>query len=184
MLGIYRTFLAIMVVFQHLGGASKAGSFSVFAFFVISGYLMTYILKENYGFSTTGKLKYLFNRFLRIFPPYWWAFIFSLLLIFFLDSEVIRGISKSVKLPVDLENLLRNIFILFERRTRPRMVPPAWALTVEIFYYLLMALGISRSKKSTLVWLTAGLIYTAAINLLDMEWHYVYFFFAAGSLPF
>ena len=74
MLGTYRVILALMVVFQHLGKSYQLGAYAVFTFFVISGYLMTYILNENYGYSLRGRMKYLLNRILRIYPVYWGAF--------------------------------------------------------------------------------------------------------------
>lgn len=184
MLGTYRVILALMVVFQHSGRIPFLGAYAVFTFFVISGYLMTYILKENYGYSARGRIKYFLNRFLRIYPPYWGALLISLLLLVFIDQEIIREVNNNIKWFVNSASLFRNIFIFFNADTGNRLVPPSWALAVEIFYYLLMALGISKTKRNTLIWFSIGLTYTLLINIINTNWEYKYFFFAAGSLPF
>ncbi len=76
MFGTYRTFLALMVVALHLGGLSMGG-YAVFGFYVLSGYLMTLIMQNNYGYSALGFYKYALNRFLRIYPIYWVSIVFS-----------------------------------------------------------------------------------------------------------
>lgn len=50
MFGTYRTLLAIMLIFLHLGGMPVIGSFAVFGFYILSGYLMTLIMQNNYGY--------------------------------------------------------------------------------------------------------------------------------------
>ena len=68
MFGTYRTLLALMVVFLHLGGVSVLGGYAVFGFYILSGYLMTYIMQKNYGYSRLGQARYAINRMLRIYP--------------------------------------------------------------------------------------------------------------------
>lgn len=41
MFGVYRTALALLVVAGHLGPLEHVGPYAVFAFYVLSGYLMT-----------------------------------------------------------------------------------------------------------------------------------------------
>lgn len=70
MFGFYRVYLALLVVAHHLGGLTGLGSYAVFGFYMLSGYLMTFIMCRNYHHTTTGFLKYSLNRFLRIYPTY------------------------------------------------------------------------------------------------------------------
>ena len=81
MFGTYRTFLALMVVAQHLGGLQAIGAYAVFGFYALSGYLMTLIMQKNYGYSPSGISKYALNRFLRIYPIYWVSIVTSVALI-------------------------------------------------------------------------------------------------------
>ena len=68
MFGIFRTILAIGVVFQHFGPAGlKTGSISVLLFFSLSGMLMTALMDGKYR---DRPVSYLINRALRLYPTY------------------------------------------------------------------------------------------------------------------
>jgi peptidoglycan/LPS O-acetylase OafA/YrhL len=67
--GIYRTFLALIVVFTHFGGGSFLfGRHAVFGFFCLSGFLMTLLIDGPYKGRPDA---FAANRFLRLFPLYW-----------------------------------------------------------------------------------------------------------------
>lgn len=183
MLGIYRTALALMVVLTHLGGVHAMGHYAVFGFFIVSGYLMTLIVNESYGYSRNGFLRYVASRFLRIFPSYWVAAALSLLLIFILGQWYTRHFHRPIQYPDNIVQTMQNLFLVLGHRTPARLVPPTWALTVELCYYLLIGLGISRTRKITLLWFGFGVLYTV-IRPLGEEWSYRYFHVAAASLPF
>ena len=51
MFGTLRTILALMVAAGHLTDQWQIGTYAVFAFYIISGYLMTLIMHESYGFT-------------------------------------------------------------------------------------------------------------------------------------
>ena len=61
MFGTYRTLLAVMVVFLHIGGVPVLGGYAVFGFYILSGYLMTFIMQNNYGYDRSGLAKYALN---------------------------------------------------------------------------------------------------------------------------
>ena len=79
-MGILRTILAISVVLSHsYGGGLVGGRLAVQLFYIISGYLISYILIESNSYK---KKKYFYiNRVLRLFPIY---FAVSLLTLGFL----------------------------------------------------------------------------------------------------
>lgn len=144
MFGLYRTALAILVVAGHLGPVSNVGPYAVFAFYVLSGYLMTAILHKDYGYGPGGFARYLVNRGLRILPMYWLAVLVSLLLLALLGEQASRAYHSEMGLVVSAVDLVRNLVLVLDIGTPTRWVPPAWALTVELFFYLLMGLGLSR----------------------------------------
>jgi len=184
MFGIYRTFLALLVVAQHIGNVPHIGAYAVFGFYMLSGYLMTYIVHKNYGYTLVGIYKYGLNRFLRIYPIYWVSALISLALIAVWGGAKAIEYHTSLYIPSSPMEVLKNVLIAFPYRESPRLVPPAWALTVELFYYAMIGLGLSRFKLLTLVWFVASVIYHLVVNYLQLNWDYKYFNIAAASLPF
>jgi peptidoglycan/LPS O-acetylase OafA/YrhL len=83
-MGFLRLWLAIAVYLQHLGahGWSPAyypinGKIAVNSFFIISGFLMQFVIRRNYG----GALAFWKSRFLRIYPVYWLVLAASVLFV-------------------------------------------------------------------------------------------------------
>ena len=184
MFGTYRTLLAIMVVFLHLGGMPVIGGYAVFGFYILSGYLMTLIMQQNYGYTRKGVSRYTLNRFLRIYPIYWVSCVVSLLLLYLFGEDFVKGFHPSIYYPNDPASILRNIFLFFPSMDEPRLTPASWALTVEIFFYIAIGLGLSKSKRITLVWFFLSVCYAIGVNALGLDWSYKYYVVPAASLPF
>ncbi len=184
MFGTYRTFLALMVVALHLGGVPDIGAYAVFGFYCLSGYLMTLIMQTNYGYTLGGIGKYALNRFLRIYPIYWVSILFSIVLILSLGSEYTSSYHRSIYLPNDLNEILKNILLYFSFSENPRLTPPAWALTIEIFFYIVIGFGGSKTKRITFIWFLLSVIYHLTVLTLQLGWVYRYFTIFSASLPF
>ncbi len=184
MLGFFRTFLALLVVVQHLGGASVLGAYAVFGFYCISGYLMTTVINESYGHSAKGIGRYLLNRFLRIYPLYWLSALLSIILVLTFSTSATRAFHPDIFLPQNFSDTLRNIFIFFPQLESPRLTPPAWALTVELFFYLVIGFGLSKNKTITSVWFLASVGYHLLAAVMSFGWDRIYFTIPAASLPF
>jgi len=184
MFGIFRTALAIFVVLGHLGTAPYLGTYAVFGFYTLSGYLMTRIMQKTYGYTPKGLLKYFTNRFLRIYPIYWVSILLSFFLIYLTSEELTKSINTYLYLPASINDFLTNIFITFTPESEPRLTPPAWALTIELFFYILIAFGISRNIKITALWFLASLSYTIYLIYGNASFSYRYFTIPAASLPF
>lgn len=183
MFGIYRTFLSLLVVIGHLFGPFQLGTYAVFGFYVLSGYLMTYIMQINYGYSFYGKLKFAVNRMLRIYPPYFIAILLSITILIVFGTQVTL-FKSNIYIPTNITEIIQNIFILFPRDANLRLSPPTWALTVELFFYMLICLGISRSKETTLIWFLASLVITVILIANSTPWMDRYYPITAASLPF
>ena len=132
--GTYRTILAVLVVALHLGGVKVIGSYAVFGFYILSGFLMTFILQKTYGYSLSGFKTFWLNRFLRLFPLYWVSITVTVVLIL-LWGQRVQDYHEAMQLPQTFFDTLKNLLILFPDREYPRLTPPAWALTVELFFY-------------------------------------------------
>ena len=189
MFGIWRTLLAIEVVAHHLLNLPVIGFYAVFSFFVLSGFLMTAIMHETYGYSLAGLGRYLSNRALRLFPNYWFAVAVSLVLIAVLGAGWVTRYNAAMAMPETPFDWLQNLSMIFAnwlpKNELPRLVPLAWALTVEIFYYVMIGLGASRTRLTTILWLLSSLIYVVVIRqVYPGGGGYLYDAIPAGSLPF
>jgi peptidoglycan/LPS O-acetylase OafA/YrhL len=196
MFGIWRTLLAIEVVAFHLLFVHFVGAYAVFSFFVLSGFLMTAIVQKTYGYTAGGFARYLGNRALRLYPSYGFALLVSIALIAALGTNVVQNYHPAMTLPATASEWLENLTMIFPaivpRDVMPRLVPLAWALTVEIVYYILIGIGISRTRGLTWWWFGVSLAYLAVAQTLqhprdvagELIPIYQYSAIPAGSLPF
>ena len=158
-----RFFLAWIVLCLHLGMVVPSDHFllkfrefgpeaAVLGFLVISGYSIAHsISKRPDGFYK--------RRFLRVYPLYFAAIIFSLVPFFILGSEVELLFFK-VGQP-DWWTLLCNLTFLqgfLSRSIQSNGV--VWTLSVEVFCYLLAPLLIKTSSQKILILFgLSGLLY-------------------------
>ncbi|MEM6536779.1 MAG: acyltransferase [Pseudomonadota bacterium] len=171
MLGIFRYILAVMVAISHFTKDFLwwQGAYAVFSFYTISGYLMCLVLNESY-LGGKGKLYYLANRILRIFPAYWTAFLAAVFLYF-----VYGGIDFSVSrygllyqqinpVPGDLPSLLGNITLLWPWDTQ-LAISQAWSLRIELVFYVLMVF-LTKSFRVVFAWIAVsiGLVWLMALS--------------------
>jgi peptidoglycan/LPS O-acetylase OafA/YrhL len=184
MFGIFRTMLALVVVGEHLGPVAHVGPYAVFGFYALSGYLMTAILHDRYGYTTAGRLRYGANRLLRIYPLYLVAVGLSVLLISLVGESAARAYHAQMGLSATPTEVLRNLLLVLQIGTETRWVPPAWALTIELCFYVLIGLGLSRRPRVTAAWLALSLAYTIYLTAGGASFSYRYFTLMAASLPF
>ncbi|MBA6265145.1 acyltransferase [Colwellia sp. Bg11-12] len=187
MFGTLRTIWALMVVVGHIFWVGEFGRFAVFGFYILSGFLMTYVMQKNYGYSLNSKTKFAKNRFLRLFPSYWLACIITILLIaLFGNSD--NGKYAIMTVPDTVFSIITNLTLIFPHwmpnQIEPRLSPATWALTVELFFYAAIALGVSKTLYRTYVWVALSVLFIVATYALGLFWHARYFSIPAGSLPF
>jgi peptidoglycan/LPS O-acetylase OafA/YrhL len=185
MFGLYRTILAVAIVGSHLAGLWwLVGHHLLYGFYILSGYLMTLIMHKNYGYTLSGMWYFAINRFLRVYPIYWTAILFSLIVIFIVGEDISAEYHKAMFIPNDVESILRNATLVLDFGSKPRLSPPAWALTVELFFYVAICLGISRNKTITWIWVIAGALYHVFAVYKGFSFNDRYLPVYAGSLPF
>ena len=191
-LGSWRFLLAFFVAISHLWASMFGGpaAYAVWGFFVLSGFLMTEILRNKYGFTMDGIQKYAFNRFIRIFPLYYLSLLFGLIIIYILKKNGIAPtvLNPQFYLPESTISWFANITLLPLSDIGGRPVPVSGALAVEIEAYILIPfMAYSRNAAwlgaimSLLVSLKLG------INLESFPARYSdlltgYFSFAVGTL--
>lgn len=179
-----------MVVLFHLwtGLGGISGPLAVFTFYMLSGYLMTLVLNETYGFGFQGGKKYLFNRLLRVFPPYWVVFAMAYLVLWLLPGaamQVEKSFALAPDLLINLKIFGRTVFLVGADMpyTSP-IVIPAWSLHVELFFYVLMWAVLSRKPLLAYCWLGASIAAVVVMLVLQADWEWLFFSKLAASLPF
>ena len=188
MFGTFRFVLALFVVIGHILGMRHSAGAAVFSFYLLSGFLMTHIMIERYNYDLKSFLVFCYHRFLRLYPMYWIALVIGILAILVVSKETAILVNERLYMPSNTWEWLWNLFIvspsLFPLEFRPRIVSPAWALTVEIFYYILIALGISRSRKWTWIWLLVSFIYYYSTYFAGYDYGWRAKGLLCASLPF
>lgn len=208
MFGIFRFILAVFVVVTHIAqptnGLILLGGFAVYGFFILSGYLMTLVMNKRYGFTTGGIKKFLLNRFLRIYPTYWLSVLISLVLLIVYGQPDLQQFIVKIRYPDSWHDVLSNIFIFGLARTGFFALPPtilsptAWALEIELTFYIAIGLGLGKRKYAIpwLIWTVVAIVFARiGCAILGKINHQTYGFsygsllyaslaFVAGSLLF
>lgn len=188
MFGTLRTIFALMVMSCHLFGLRPIGGYAVFGFYIISGYLITLVMHESYGYSAAGRYYFAVNRFLRLYPMYWVATLFTVIIICFVGKDIVLAYLSDMFLPSSLKSIAENIFIVFPswlpQSITPRLVPPTWVLTIELFFYFLICFGVSKSWLRVKVWFIISVAYVVISFQIGLPFLFRYASIQAASLPF
>jgi len=183
MLGTVRFVLASLVVLNHLWlpTSDRVGAHAVVAFYMVSGFLMTKVIQETYGLSLRGGWHFVLNRALRIYPIYL-ACMFATLAMLLAFSERFRPYS-TITVP-DAFDLFRNVTLFNLTPAKSIIVPPAWSLTVEFAFYLMMVALLSRTKLISNMWFAASLVITTYLILSGASFADRYYPVLAASMFF
>jgi peptidoglycan/LPS O-acetylase OafA/YrhL len=188
MFGVLRFILASAFIFLHLTDSRALwpyGYVSLFGFYIMSGYLMTYGLNRNYGFSKAGSKNFWANRLLRILPIYYLVFFASLAVVLQFPGKVGRfheAMAYSLR-PIDmLGNFTLVPFAFYDMKFR--VVPPAWSVAVELVCYVALWLFIARSRRNALI--AAAASFGFSMLTLALGWNFTWRYQSAPAalLPF
>jgi peptidoglycan/LPS O-acetylase OafA/YrhL len=134
---------------------------SVFAFYTLSGFLMTRVLHVRYGFGVANACVFFLNRILRLYPAYLTvlALTWVALLIHPLDD-----IYPLLHLPRGPFDTTANITVLglvgFDhgwKSSLTLMVPNSWSLSIELFCYTVLPLTFAKSPRHLVGFAVLGL---------------------------
>ncbi len=156
-----RALAAVMVLVFHacymvnaFGGYvfefNNAGAAGVDIFFVISGFIITYVTRN----SSASPLDFMMRRLIRIAPPYWF---YSLITVFILVA--IPGAFSHLKFePVHV--LSSSLFILSENNDHVvgTVLGVGWTVCYEFYFYLLFAVFMLAPKRFVTVGLSSVII--------------------------
>jgi peptidoglycan/LPS O-acetylase OafA/YrhL len=193
MLDVYRFILALCVLQAHLlaFGSGWLAWQAVFSFYVLSGFLMTLILNQDYGFEWSGFIRFVANRALRLLPIYY--IVIGLTALYLMLVGPLDQINGAITLPQTTLDWVRNFSLLgltgFAHNAEHRLAPTAWSLTVECVCYGLLAIYFAKSRARLLVMLAIGVAITAvqiisAFDQPDYAFRGHYRVIQAGIIPF
>lgn len=153
-----RAIAVFLVIFYHFGLPFPAG-LGVIIFFVLSGFLITWLLlKEQENYGTISIRKFYLRRTLRILPAF---YCFWLLCLVFLVVA-----HKAVHWPTAFASFfyVNNYYQAFHGDPNT-WFSHTWSLAVEEQFYLLWAplFFLIGKHRKRLAWLLAGLIASAWI---------------------
>jgi exopolysaccharide production protein ExoZ len=131
-------------------------SYGVDIFFVISGFIMTYISID----TPTSRYKFISNRIIRIVPIYWllttFVAILGVIFPFLLQStqvDLVQYIKSMLFIPY-IHPIAHGFFPLLQ---------PGWTLNYEMYFYFIFALFISIQSDSKYLFMIASLVFATII---------------------
>lgn len=200
MFGCYRLILAFLVVVTHIGKIEVFAGLAVWAFFMLSGFLITGVLNSRYAFDGRGLLAFTISRALRLLPVYWISIAVALLLMHTFRTEVPPGLVNDAFTPPETFREWVSAMVVVGHtffglgRIEHAPSPAAWAIDVEIWLYVISCIWLSRSHRAArlglvlsitvfpLLWLVSR-IYLRTGDV-DLASQLVYSFVPAALLPY
>ncbi|HGG58339.1 MAG TPA: acyltransferase [Gammaproteobacteria bacterium] len=206
-LGLFRLILSIWVIDHHFAwsrtyiepwftqrfgerhfGYLGIGHVAVICFFVLSGYVITWVLNNKYPLNAAGVKAFLVGRFIRIYPLYW-----AMLAIIIVAMAVAVGWNSDLpQLRMDriVGDLLLvpygviGFFHFFNRYAYGMIDVPAWTLPYDFLFYLLAPWMVTRKRVLVAV-IVFELVYLTILAALGPQplfsagdgrsWHEGYF---------
>jgi len=160
--------LALLVAWTHLwySPIGWVGWQAVFAFYTLSGYLMTRVLQERYGFSLLGMRAFALNRVLRLYPAYLSVAGVTLLMTFVLP---LHNYIPTTRMPRNLLEWITNIIVVGQVGfdfgwgiDHTKLATTSWSLSIELVCYGLLAIYFAESSKRLIALAVLGLILCVA----------------------
>ena len=184
MFGTFRLALALLVVDFHLTGRHVIGWYSVYAFYTLSGFLMTLVITKKYTLSSAGLTDFATNRFLRIYPPYLVMVCCGVIMLQFptLSQRAEALTQGDLGIPVGVQGWFENIFIWGWHMRTPKLVPQAWTIFRELFFCVLIFFPFARYRWLTLAWFVTGVVYALSHVVRDVALMEVYTTFQNAAI--
>ncbi|MEO8031336.1 MAG: acyltransferase [Gemmatimonadota bacterium] len=151
--------IAVFTVMLGHFGSNAPGDLGVSAFFVLSGFLITWLLLKEYDATGDISIRHFYlRRSLRIFPAYYAFLAFSI------GLDLIRGDSRIRPVIVPALLYFVNYYNAFHGHPS-NSVAHAWSLAVEEQFYLLWPLGFLLLARLGTRALVRGLLIAITIVL-------------------
>jgi peptidoglycan/LPS O-acetylase OafA/YrhL len=187
-MGYFRFSLIIAVVYYHLAGQMIAGPAAVYGFFLLSGYVITLVTAEIYNKGWRSKWYFMANRAARVWPTYL-ACLAVALACMALVGFTTGFYQREFLFPSSPESWLVQFSIVglsdfAGERWPERILPPAWSLSTEIVYYLIIGLITGSSRRLTAAAFGVAIAISAYLLFNDYPYRYFYFSIQGPAVAF
>ena len=166
-----RFIAAILVIVSHMdGGANPAlmGQLGVTLFFVLSGFLITYLLlAEKEKFGRIRFRDFYVRRALRIWPLYYFVVIISLFILPRIDF--FHSSLEQINTNIGLKTILYFVILPNAAKELFPVVPylgQAWSIGVEEQFYLFWPLIVQHTRRYFLVIAGTAIFFVVLLQLL------------------
>src|SRR5471032_2397122 len=154
--GSYRFVLSVLVLVSHasmwLGhgvGTLALGNVGVMSFFVLSGFVIAEALDVFYRGSI---LRFAANRFLKLYPTYWVAAALAVPALAYTGHPLdVTPLSVATNFTIILGHLKFANNLLF--------VSVAWAVIIELFFYIIFAVVWFAARGSGVITAAAAVFF-------------------------
>ena len=176
---LLRFFAAFAILFTHTVSLLMPGSRLVVGvpwvggvdvFFVISGFIMTWMTKEQFG-SRRAAENFLKRRIIRVVPPYWF---FTLLTV----AAVLIAGGRIKNVTADPAHVISSLAFIPWPRVDGILVPvlpQGWTLNYEAFFYLSFALCMTF-RRGLAILVAAFVLLAASATFIPERWFVARFF--------
>jgi len=157
---------------NFLGLATLPLSGGVNYFFALTGFMMVYIYRNQFG--ETNQIKnYLLNRFIRIFPFYW------VITLVFLGVVLFSPVTFWSEVVVSPSTILSSFLLLPNGSGTDPFLLVAWSLVYTVFFYIVFSLFFLSNKELSkwlmITWGALSLIfYTGLVEVHHFLFHFVF----------
>lgn len=176
MLGSYRLGLALLVALSHIGisiAGRNPGVVAVVGFYLVSGYVMTGLLRSHYARRDRIAAFY-GDRLLRLYPAY--LSIACVTYAWFVSTGVrTEYLTTSPR----FGNIVENVtvvplnFYMFNHADQFTLIPPAWSLGAEVQFYLIipLLLFVRAWMRPWALCASIAIFLSAAFGLVNSDWY-------------
>jgi peptidoglycan/LPS O-acetylase OafA/YrhL len=168
MFGTFRFILASFVLISHVyaGSAFNIGEAAVVNFFVISGYVMTVLIRTHYPSLGKPTIYFYWDRFLRIFPQYLFYIGLTQVCLLLFQFEFFWGFFKGEpSLELFLLNALIvpvNYFFYMPELMSYLLIPAAWSLGLEEQFYWCFPALVLKPWVGRIATLASAVVFVSA----------------------